>query len=526
MLGLLFSFTIFSITVHAGKAYDYSKYVVDEIKVGGSVTVTTTEYGRSVIRFSPENDGYYEFYTDEIHDTYIDLYEEDTDYRGYIEQRRKITDDGYRCHIISAYFEKGHNYYLHPYVIVDKEDGSGCPVTLYCVDESKDIYNYCVGNGVNTSYAYLKYTGKPLNYSDIVLKYIRSKSYPDIPNPEYGKDWYVAGYCDRETFKRFDNSNGYNGIAWKNGQLTERGDYVIKIVGKGDYINYTYLKLSVMTDIDLRYIDPIILSSSKQTIKVDDIRNTYYIFRPSETKKYTITIRLIMKNGDKYHFYKKLNIYDKNGNLVENEGSGEFEGVLQAGETYYLCIDFSSNNDWDIVYIDFPEYVYKYDPSDKKVTTPKTDPKTKKKNNPEDKKKNNNQDVKTKNSVPLKKGKTFTINKTKYKVIVSKKGNYQVSVVKCNNKKIKKINVAASVKYKGVTYKITSIGANAYSGCSKATSITIGKNVKSIGAKAFYKCSKVKKINVKSKVLKKIGKDAFKGISKKAKVTGSKKIKL
>lgn len=57
---------------------------------------------------------------------------------------------------------------------------------------------------------------------------------------------------------------------------------------------------------------------------------------------------------------------------------------------------------------------------------------------------------------------------------------------------------------------VTSIGSEAFSGCKKLTSVTIGKNVKSIGKKAFYNAKRLKTVIVKSSVLQKIPKDAFK----------------
>ncbi|MGN0367535.1 MAG: leucine-rich repeat protein [Wujia sp.] len=76
--------------------------------------------------------------------------------------------------------------------------------------------------------------------------------------------------------------------------------------------------------------------------------------------------------------------------------------------------------------------------------------------------------------------------------------------------------VPDSVTIGGVKYEITTISSNAYKGCNKLRSVTIGKNIKSIGSKAFYGCKKLKTITVKSQKLTKIGNAAFKGIDKKA----------
>lgn len=45
--------------------------------------------------------------------------------------------------------------------------------------------------------------------------------------------------------------------------------------------------------------------------------------------------------------------------------------------------------------------------------------------------------------------------------------------------------------------------------------MTIGKSVKTIGKSSFEKCTKLKKITFTTKKLTKVGKKAFKGISKK-----------
>ena len=60
----------------------------------------------------------------------------------------------------------------------------------------------------------------------------------------------------------------------------------------------------------------------------------------------------------------------------------------------------------------------------------------------------------------------------------------------------------------------------------KLTTVTIGTNVKTVGANSFAGCSKLKTISIKSQVITKFGKNAFKGIYKKAIIkTPAKKLK-
>lgn len=74
-----------------------------------------------------------------------------------------------------------------------------------------------------------------------------------------------------------------------------------------------------------------------------------------------------------------------------------------------------------------------------------------------------------------------------------------------------------------VTYKVTAISDNAFANQKKLKSVTIGKGVTSIGKNAFKGCKNLKKIAVKSTSLKKVGKNALKGIHKKAVITCNKK---
>ena len=67
---------------------------------------------------------------------------------------------------------------------------------------------------------------------------------------------------------------------------------------------------------------------------------------------------------------------------------------------------------------------------------------------------------------------------------------------------------------------VTTIGSYAFSGCKKIKNITLGDKVKKIGSYAFKGCTQLRKITIKSKKLtnKNVSQNAFKGISKKAKV--------
>ena len=120
-----------------------------------------------------------------------------------------------------------------------------------------------------------------------------------------------------------------------------------------------------------------------------------------------------------------------------------------------------------------------------------------------------------------------------YKVTKAGQTGGEVEFNAPKDKKITKVTIPATVTVDGITYSVTGIAQNAFKGCTKLTSvtmganvatiganafsgdtklktITIGKNVTTIGDKAFYKCAALKKITIPSKVTK-IGKSAFEG---------------
>lgn len=99
----------------------------------------------------------------------------------------------------------------------------------------------------------------------------------------------------------------------------------------------------------------------------------------------------------------------------------------------------------------------------------------------------------------LLKGSLFKAKGLRYRVnaVNAKKGIFDVTCMGSNSKKIKKITVPNYVKYKGIHYRVTGIGKNAFAGCRK---------VKTVKIQSMY----LKKKN--------IGKNAFRGIPRKASV--------
>ena len=83
---------------------------------------------------------------------------------------------------------------------------------------------------------------------------------------------------------------------------------------------------------------------------------------------------------------------------------------------------------------------------------------------------------------------------------------------------IKEANIPASIVYKGQTYLVTSIGDDAFYGCTSLTSITIPKRVTSIGEDAFRGCSSLISITIGDSVTS-IGSSAFYNCSNLASIT-------
>lgn len=70
------------------------------------------------------------------------------------------------------------------------------------------------------------------------------------------------------------------------------------------------------------------------------------------------------------------------------------------------------------------------------------------------------------------------------------------------------IKVPASFTDKGVEYKVTSLIASCFEGCSNLTSVTLPSTITSLSDRCFYNCYNLKKVNIPSSVTS-IGTDCF-----------------
>ncbi len=120
-------------------------------------------------------------------------------------------------------------------------------------------------------------------------------------------------------------------------------------------------------------------------------------------------------------------------------------------------------------------------------------------------------------------GVTFTNGNIVYKVTQEATedtaGKVKVNKLSSKGKTAKNISAPDTVKTAGASYTVTALNSNVFK-AAKASSVTLGKNIKKIPASAFANCKNLNKLVLNAK-LTSVAKNAFKGCAKKISVSGS-----
>lgn len=77
-----------------------------------------------------------------------------------------------------------------------------------------------------------------------------------------------------------------------------------------------------------------------------------------------------------------------------------------------------------------------------------------------------------------------------------------------NYPKLTSVTIPSNVSYKGVSYRVTAIGDDAFYGCSRLTSVIIPNTVEYVGNQSFFGCRSLTSITLPNSV-KRIGYEAF-----------------
>lgn len=117
----------------------------------------------------------------------------------------------------------------------------------------------------------------------------------------------------------------------------------------------------------------------------------------------------------------------------------------------------------------------------------------------------------------LKLNEKITSGGSTYQVINS--SSKSVQYYSPSKKSVTAVTIPATVSFKGVKYKVTSIRKNAFKNYKKLKKVVIGKNITTISGNSFYGCKKLTTVTFKGNNLKTIGEGAFRNCTSLKKIT-------
>ena len=315
--------------------------------------------------------------------------------------------------------------------------------------------------------------------------------------------------------------------------LTKDGEYTVGISGIDLTAATKYNLLSIATDLSAKtednpdgaYAD---VKLSVTSLKIDGV----------EVAK---DLSLVQKADELYYYYPLINKWnaDDKGPLFEKTDAEDLAVPENSIEITFKVTGLKAALN------DLKEGTYKdpetgenvkndtitkddIDASEGVLPTPSTQPTVKPTVKPSEKPNVTSEPLKdkpTKAPQAPKKGNKVESGKVVYKVTkaatAKKAGTLAIVGLSKAGKKASSLSAPATVKINGCSYKVTSIGKNAFKGANAKT-ISLGKNIKSIPAGAFANCKKLSTLKVKAK-LTKVAKKAFKGCKKTIKVKGASK---
>ena len=112
----------------------------------------------------------------------------------------------------------------------------------------------------------------------------------------------------------------------------------------------------------------------------------------------------------------------------------------------------------------------------------------------------------------------WQVSHTTSSLIYRVTGKQTVTCYGTSNSRLGKAVIPLTIKYAGVTYKVTSVWSKAFANKKKLSSVVIGHNVSAIGSQAFYNCRNLKTVTIGTG-LTRISSQAFRNVKTKCVIT-------